>query len=125
MRLRLQKLRKSIQRVAIVTTIRMAIFVIFLIPKGYFCKAGERLIEVVRSDLQFLIGIVEDGTKLLFGEVSIFPPGDRGFDDCHAAEVAQEVGSLDFDWVYVPVAQHNEKPTVSAVLLPCDYAEVW
>ena len=57
--------------------------------------------------------------------MSIFPPGDRGFDDRHAAEVAQEVGSLDSDWVYVSVAQHHEESTVSAVLFPCDYAEVW
>ena len=75
--------------------------------------------------LQVLDGHIEYFLQVASREVSIFPPGERGFDDRHAVEVAQEVGPLDFDGVYVSVAQHNEESTVSAVLLPGDYAEVW
>ena len=58
-------------------------------------------------------------------EESIFPRGECGFDDRHAVEVAQEVSTFDTDGVNLPVAQHNEESTVSAVPLSGDYAEVW
>lgn len=57
-------------------------------------------------------------------EVSIFPRGECGFDDRHAVEVSQEVGSFDTGGVNLSVAQHNEESAVSAVQLPGDYAEV-
>ena len=58
-------------------------------------------------------------------EVPVFPLSERGFDDRHAAEVAQEVGSPDSDGVDPSVAQHSEESSVAAVLLMRDYAEVW
>ena len=57
-------------------------------------------------------------------EVFIFPLGERGFDDRHPVEVAQEVGSLYPDGVDLFVAQFYEESAVSAVLLPRDCAEV-
>ena len=41
------------------------------------------------------IGIVEDGTKLLFGELSVLIFRDVGFYSRHAVKVAQEVGTFD------------------------------
>ena len=75
--------------------------------------------------MQFLVGQVDYFPHVDMREVSIFPRGECGFDDRHAVKVAQEVGSLDLDGVYLPVAQHNEESAVSAVQLPGDYAEVW
>lgn len=72
-----------------------------------------------------LYGHVEDVLQVVIRECTIFPLGDRGFDDRHAVEVAQEVGSLYPDGVYLLVAQFNEESSVSAVLLPGDCAEVW
>lgn len=73
---------------------------------------------------QFLLREIEDSAQLVECKVFIFPLGERGFDDRHPVEVAQEVGSLDSDGVYLSVAQFNEESSVSAVLLPRDRAEV-
>ena len=72
-----------------------------------------------------LYGHVEDVLQVVTRECLIFPPGERGFDDRHAVEEAQEVWSLDSDGIYLLVAQFNEESSVPAVLLPRDYAEVW
>ena len=71
-----------------------------------------------------LYGHIEDVLQVATRECMIFPLGERGFDDRHSAEVAQEVGSLYPDGIYPSVAQHSEESSVSAVLLPGDYAEV-
>ena len=79
------------------------------------CKIGRKTLRAV----------VQNRLQVVIRECTIFPLGDRGFDDLHPAEEAQEVGSLYPDGVYLLVAQFNEESAVSAVLLPRDCAEVW
>jgi len=69
--------------------------------------------------------VEQNRLQVVTRECTIFPLGDRGFDDRHSVEEAQEVGSLDSDGVDLFVAQFNEESSVSAVLLPGDCAEVW
>ena len=68
--------------------------------------------------------MVQNRLQVATRECIIFPRGERGFDDRHPVEVAQEVGSLDADGVDLSVAQFNEESSVSAVPLPGDCAEV-
>ena len=68
--------------------------------------------------------MVQNRLQVAIRKVIIFPLGERGFDDRHAVEEAQEVWSLDSDGVYLSVAQFNEESSVAAVLLPRDCAEV-
>ena len=79
------------------------------------CKIGRKTLRAVE----------QNRLQVATREVFIFPLGERGFDDRHPVEEAQEVGSLDSDGIYLLVAQFNEESSVSAVLLPGDCAEVW
>ncbi len=63
------------------------------------------------------IGIVEDGTKLLFGEPFVAVLSDGRFYFRHAVEVAQEVGAFDTGGIKALVTQFRQEATVSNVNL--------
>ena len=74
---------------------------------------------------QFACREIEDRAQHVEGEASIFPHGDRGFDDCHAVEIAQEIRPLNGNRVDAFVAQLTQESPVSDIERTGDAAQVF
>lgn len=79
------------------------------------CKIGRKTLRAV----------VQNRLQVVTREGKIFPPGDRGFDDRHPAEEAQQIRPLNGNRVDAFVAQLTQEASVTDIERTGDAAQVF